>query len=390
MKENSNHTFVICAYKEVPYLEECVKSLLNQTIKSEIIISTSTPNDSIKKLAEKYNIRLAINNEPKGHIDDFCFAYGKAKTKYVTLCHQDDVYYEKFAEETIKKMEKAKKPIIAFTNYNELRNEKTIKNNKLLFVKRLINFPIRLFKKSKKIRLFTLSLGNAICAPTVTYNKEIVDKPIIESDFKADIDWYTWIELAKKEGKFIYINKQLLGRRIHEQSLTTNVIKNNIKSEEDYKIFCEFWPKPIAKKLVKIYETSEKSNNVNLKKERKVNKMQILMVAIYLFFTLAGLTLYKYGANQNFVFAITNKSFELKISLISILGLVFYLCSFIIYMIILPKFDLSYIMPITSAISYIGIFLLSIFLLKETVHTNGIIGAIIILVGIIIMNLGGK
>ena len=105
MKENSNHTFVICAYKEVPYLEECVKSLLNQTIKSEIIISTSTPNDSIKKLAEKYNIRLAINNEPKGHIDDFCFAYGKAKTKYVTLCHQDDVYYEKFAEETIKKME---------------------------------------------------------------------------------------------------------------------------------------------------------------------------------------------------------------------------------------------------------------------------------------------
>ena len=53
MKQNNNlHTFVICAYKESPYLEECIKSLKKQTLKSEIIISTSTPNDLIKKLAE--------------------------------------------------------------------------------------------------------------------------------------------------------------------------------------------------------------------------------------------------------------------------------------------------------------------------------------------------
>ncbi len=28
-----NHTFVICAYKESPYLEECIQSLMNQRIK---------------------------------------------------------------------------------------------------------------------------------------------------------------------------------------------------------------------------------------------------------------------------------------------------------------------------------------------------------------------
>ena len=29
------HTFVICAYKESPYLEECIKSLLIQESRSE-------------------------------------------------------------------------------------------------------------------------------------------------------------------------------------------------------------------------------------------------------------------------------------------------------------------------------------------------------------------
>ena len=39
----NDHTFAICAYKESPYLEECIKSLKNQTIKSNILIATSTP-----------------------------------------------------------------------------------------------------------------------------------------------------------------------------------------------------------------------------------------------------------------------------------------------------------------------------------------------------------
>ncbi len=38
-----NHTFAVCAYKECPYLPETVKSLVNQTVKSRIIIVTGTP-----------------------------------------------------------------------------------------------------------------------------------------------------------------------------------------------------------------------------------------------------------------------------------------------------------------------------------------------------------
>ena len=50
------HTFAICAYKESPYLEECIKSLKSQTVKSNIIIVTSTPNQFISDLSEKYHL----------------------------------------------------------------------------------------------------------------------------------------------------------------------------------------------------------------------------------------------------------------------------------------------------------------------------------------------
>ena len=45
------HTFVIPAYKDSPYLESCIQSLLNQTMKGEIVLTTSTPSLFIEEFA---------------------------------------------------------------------------------------------------------------------------------------------------------------------------------------------------------------------------------------------------------------------------------------------------------------------------------------------------
>ena len=47
------HTFVICAYKESKYLEDCIRSLKAQEVKSYIKIATSTPNEYIYSIANK-------------------------------------------------------------------------------------------------------------------------------------------------------------------------------------------------------------------------------------------------------------------------------------------------------------------------------------------------
>ena len=85
------HTFAVCAYKESEYLEECIESLINQTVKSDIVVATHTPNDYIKNICDKYNLELFINEGEAGITQDWNYAVSVCKTKYVTIAHQDDL-----------------------------------------------------------------------------------------------------------------------------------------------------------------------------------------------------------------------------------------------------------------------------------------------------------
>ena len=44
------HTFAVCAYKDSPYLEACIRSLTEQQVKTDVICCTSTPALTSKKL----------------------------------------------------------------------------------------------------------------------------------------------------------------------------------------------------------------------------------------------------------------------------------------------------------------------------------------------------
>ena len=101
------HSFIVLAYKESKFLEECIKSCLNQSLKTNVIIATSTPNKFIKDLAKKYKLDIVENKSDKHGIGyDFDFAKNAAKTDLVTIAHQDDIYDYTFAEEVVKAYKK--------------------------------------------------------------------------------------------------------------------------------------------------------------------------------------------------------------------------------------------------------------------------------------------
>ena len=124
--------------------------------------------------------------------------------------------------------------------------------------------PLRqkLFWNSKFVRRRVLSFGSPICCPSVTYVKENCPEVVFKSGFRSDEDWEAWEMLSRREGAFVYCNKPLMMHRIHEDSETSKILGDNARTEEDYVMFCKFWPKFIAKMLTKIYGTSEKSNDL--------------------------------------------------------------------------------------------------------------------------------
>lgn len=263
-----NHTFVICAYKNSPYLEACIQSLKKQTRKSEILMSTSTPNQQIVSLCRKYDIPLFINRGETGIAQDWNFGYSCARTKYVTIAHQDDIYFPKYAETVIKTAEKEKKPLIIFSDYYELRNGRYVKKSRLLQIKRFLLFPLRIkvFWRSRFIRRRILSLGSAICCPSVTMCRDNLPAQVFRPHFKSNVDWEAWINLSLERGSFIYISQPLMAHRIHEGSETSAVIGDNGRSAEDLEIFHKFWPELIAKFLSRVYSGGEKYNKVTREK----------------------------------------------------------------------------------------------------------------------------
>lgn len=64
-----------------------------------------------------------------------------------------------------------------------------------------------------------------------------------------------------KEG-FLYIPKELMCHRIHEESETTNLIENNIRLAEDLIMLEKFWPKFIAKFIMKFYKKAIDTNEM--------------------------------------------------------------------------------------------------------------------------------
>lgn len=259
-----SHTFTICAYKESPFLEECIQSIKAQTIESKVLLATSTPNTYIENLAKKYDIPLYINTGEKGITQDWNFAYSKADTEYITIAHQDDVYLPHYAETIQKMVSEAKKPLIAFTDYGELRDGKAVEDSKLLAIKRILLLPLRfkMLQSSKFMRRRSLSIGNCICCPAVTFARENVPNPVFRHGFRSNEDWEAWELISKLDGAFLYSKKVGMYHRIHEGSETSIIIGDNARTIEDLVMFEKFWPKPIAKIIAKLYASSEKSNEL--------------------------------------------------------------------------------------------------------------------------------
>lgn len=253
-------TVAICAYKECPYLEECIKALISQTVKPNILISTSTPNEYIQNLSNKYGIEMRINHDG-GQIKDYNFAMKQCRTSLGMLAHQDDLLDKHYIERCLEEVNKAKKPIIACTNYLEMHNDIVdSKPSVMIRIKRLLILPMN--NKWLRGTIFgkrlCMLIGNPITHPSVMCVMSEMPKTCFREKYKAAMDWDLWERLSKQKGDFVYVKDVLLFHRMNDDNQTAKLLKTTTaRYDEEYAIFCRFWPKPIAKFLMRFYCKSE-------------------------------------------------------------------------------------------------------------------------------------
>lgn len=102
-------------------------------------------------------------------------------------------------------------------------------------------------------------------------------------------------------------------------------------------------------------------------------------------FSSMGLVLFKLGGKTKALIKFSNGILNLNISLTSLIGLLCYAFSFLLYLILVSKFNLSKIYPITTGIIFICVMVASVLLLKEQVTMTSLLGSALILVGVILI-----
>ncbi len=260
MRRLKDHTFAVCAYGESPYLDEAVASVVNQTLKSRVIICTSTPNEHINAIASKYNIDVKINPCVGDIQTDWNFACNSANTRYVTLVHQDDVYSPKYLECFYKRIKNQRDFLIYYTAYRPLNMRDGIGDTKK-DANSIIRFAlctpmlIPYLADKRIIKKATLSLGNSICCPTVTYDrKTIADEDVFTSEIRYDIDWDTFWKFASREGRFLFEPKNLVYYRVHDLATSKQCIDNSIREKDDIYMFSKIFSPSFAKIIMKVYK----------------------------------------------------------------------------------------------------------------------------------------
>ena len=116
--------------------------MLAQSVKSSIILTTSTPSDFLVQIAEKYQLNYYVSDKP-GIANDWNFALSKVNTPYATIAHQDDIYEPLYTESILEEINdiRTEQPLILFTGYYDLINDQLRPVSLNSIVKKALLFP---------------------------------------------------------------------------------------------------------------------------------------------------------------------------------------------------------------------------------------------------------
>lgn len=112
-----------------------------------------------------------------------------------------------------------------------------------------------------------------------------------------------------------------------------------------------------------------------------------ILMGAYVLSTASGLVLLKLGTTTGLPISFIENSIKFNLNPFAISGLFLYGLSFLLYIYLLSKFDLGFVIPLTTALVYVLIFIASFIIFKESFTMLKIIAIALILSGVVILNL---
>ena len=214
-QSNVKVEIILPNYNSELYLEETIKSIINQTYKNwKLTIIDGNSNDETKKILKNYikhpNINIIQLKRKKRA--GFCrnLAIRNSKSDYVAFIDSDDIWDKEKLSKQLDFMVKNKHHF-TYTNYQPFKSERNIK---LLEIKPPKYFDFKNFTRNTSIATSTMIIKKSAIGNVRFSNTKICE------------DYFFKCKILKKVTYAHCLSKNLMRYRIRKDSLQSNKIRN--------------------------------------------------------------------------------------------------------------------------------------------------------------------
>ena len=127
-----------------------------------------------------------------------------------------------------------------------------------------------------------------------------------------------------------------------------------------------------------------------LRQKEKTNSMLLVVLfAVYALLSAGGLVLFKLGG-RDAALELGRTGFSVSLSWKMLLGIFCYLCSFLLWLVIVSRTELTFAMPLSVGVVNILVFLGSARFLGEQITPTKILGLAVIVLGLFLISIPRK
>ena len=221
--KNPKVSIIIPVYNGENYLEEALKSALNQTYKNiEIIVVDDGSKDKTEKICEKYKNKIKyLKKENGGVATALNLALENMTGDYFSWLSHDDLYYKNKIEEQISALEEYDDKTILFSEYDLIDKKGKV------YAK--VTFPESELKKKQSLSL----MNGYINGITLLIPKKAFEEC---GNFNTNLwctqDYDLWFKFMSKGYRFKLVNKTLASSRQHPNQTTYQSSKTLTEGNE--------------------------------------------------------------------------------------------------------------------------------------------------------------
>lgn len=225
---------VVASYNYASYLEETIKSVINQTYSDwELIIVDDGSTDNSVEIINRYcleddRIKLYIheNHENKGLKETLLLGISKSSADWIAFLESDDLWREDYLEKKVNIINQYSDVGLIFNSVEFFGEEKIILNYQKTF-KDIIKkteqntYPCNIFKNfNVKNPILTFS--------SVMIKKDLLKPEYFDTTVDKLLDWWLYIHITYDTDVY-YMKEKLTNWRIHKNSYINNKSKSKFR-----------------------------------------------------------------------------------------------------------------------------------------------------------------